>query len=108
MCGWHQAGKTNCILKPLDTYGTEKNLKVDRFTNNLEGLQKVMVKDCSLNIIPWNAILFEKTLQTISILDCENYGFILNTGHDLAKRAETRVGFPDNFSRLGWPIEPKF
>ena len=26
-----------------------------RFTNNLQGLQKVMVKDFSWNIIPWNA-----------------------------------------------------
>ena len=31
------------ILKPFDTIGTDK--KVHRFTNNLQGLQKVMVKD---------------------------------------------------------------
>ena len=34
-----------------------------RFTNNLQGLQKVMVKDFPWNIIPWNALLFEKTLK---------------------------------------------
>ena len=32
-------------LKPLDTFGTETKLTVRRFTNNLQGLQKVMVKD---------------------------------------------------------------
>ena len=81
--------------------------KVHRFTNNLQGLQKVMVKDFSWNIIPWNALLFEKTLKQYQILDIENYGFILNTCHDTAKCAETRVGFPVIFSRLWWPIEPK-
>ena len=51
-------------FKPLDTFGTEKKLTVHRFTNNLQGLlQKVMVKDFSWNIIPWNALLFEKTLK---------------------------------------------
>ena len=96
-------------LKPLYTFGTKKIIiKVHRFTNNLQGLQKVMVKDFSWNIIPWNALLFEKTLKQLSILDIENYGFILNTCHDTAKRAETRVGFPVIFSRLWWPIEPKF
>ena len=30
----------------------------------------------------------------MSIPDIEIYGFILNTCHDTAKRAETRVGFP--------------
>ena len=34
-----------CTLKPLDTFGTEQKLKVHRFINNLQGLQKVMVKD---------------------------------------------------------------
>ena len=57
-----------------------------------------MVKDFSWNIIPWNAWLFEKTLKQLSILDIENYGFIVNTCHDTAKRAETRVGFPIIFS----------
>ena len=95
-------------LKPLDTFWTEQKLKVHRFTNNLQGLQKVMVKDFPWNIIPWNALLFEKTLKQLSILDIENNGFILNTCHDTAKRAETRVGFPVIFSRLRWPIEPKF
>ena len=68
----------------------------------------VKVKDFSWNIIPWNALFFEKTLKQLSILDNENYGFIVNTYHDTAKRAETKVGFPVIFSRLRWPIEPKF
>jgi hypothetical protein len=34
------------LLKPLYTFGTEKK-KVHRFTNNLHGLQKVIVKDFS-------------------------------------------------------------
>ena len=54
----------------------------------------VMVKNFSWNITPWNALLLEKTLQQLSILDIENYGFILNTCHEAAKRAETSVGFP--------------
>ena len=61
-------------LKPLYTFGTEKKIKVYRFTNNLQGLQKVMVKDLSWNIIPWNALLFEKLLKQLSILAIENYG----------------------------------
>ena len=51
------------VLKPLDTFGTEKKKKVDIFTNNLQGLQKVMVKDSSWNRSPWNALLFEKKLK---------------------------------------------
>ena len=103
---WLDSSKDD--LKPLDIFGTETKIKVHRFTNNLQGLQKVMVKDFSWNIIPWNALLFEKTLKQLSILDIENYVFILNTCHDTAKRAETRVGFPVIFSWLQWPIEPKF
>ena len=94
-------------VRPLDTFGTEKTLKVHRLTNNLQGLQKVMVKDFSCNILPWNALLFEKTLKQYKFSICENYGFILNTCHNTAKRADTRVGFPVIFSRLRWPIEPK-
>lgn len=48
-------------LKPLDPFGTEK-IKVHRFTNNLQGSLKVMVKDFSWNS-PWNALLFEKTVK---------------------------------------------
>ena len=48
-------------LKPLDPFGTGKKQKVHRFTNNLQGLQKV--KYFSWNIIPWNALLFEKTVK---------------------------------------------
>ena len=44
-----------------------------------------MVKDFSWNINPWNALLFEKTLKQLSILDYENYGFVVNTCHDTAK-----------------------
>ena len=93
------------VLKPFDTFWTEQKLKVHRFTNNLQGLQKVMVKDFPWNIIPWNALLFEKTLKQLSILDIENNWFILNTSHDTEIRAETRVGFPVIFSRLRWPID---
>ena len=92
------------LLKSLYTFGTE--FCFHRFTNNLQGLQKVPVKDFSWNIIPRNALLFD--IKTISILDSENYGFLLNTCHDTAKRVETRVGFPVIFSRLRWPIDPKF
>ena len=60
----------------MDTFWTEQKLKVHRFTNNLQGLQKVMVKDFPWNIIPWNALLFEKTFKQLSILDIENNGFI--------------------------------
>ena len=98
----------NDYLKPLDTFWTEQNFKVHRFTNNLQGLQKVMVKDFPWNIFPWNALLFEKTSKHLSILDIENNGFILNTCHDMAKCAETRVGFPIIFFRPRWPIELKF
>ena len=34
-------------LKSLDPFGSEKQIKVHRFTNNLQGLQKAMVKDFS-------------------------------------------------------------
>ena len=47
-------------LKPLDPFGSGKKKKIHRFINNLLGLQKVMVKEFSLNVIPWNALLFEK------------------------------------------------
>ena len=50
-------------LKPLDPFGTEKQKKVHRLTNYLQGLQKVVVKYFSWNIIPWNALLFEKTVK---------------------------------------------
>ena len=60
---YNKRWKIIVLLKPLDTFGTETKLKVHRFTNNLQGLQKVMVKDFSWNIIPWNALLFEKTLK---------------------------------------------
>ena len=46
--------------------------------------------------------------KTVSILDNENYWFILNTCRDTVKQADTRVGFLVIFSRLRWPIEPKF
>ena len=96
------------VLKPLDTFWTDQKVKVYRFTNNLQGLQKVMVKDFPWNIVSWKALLFEKTLKQLSILDIEINRFSLNTCHDTAKRAETMLGFPDIFSQLRWPIEPKF
>ena len=45
------------------TLSVQKKIKVHRFTNNLQGLQKVVVKDFSWNIIPWNALLFVKTVK---------------------------------------------
>ena len=60
---WFSLAVAKMLLKPLDTFGTENKLKVHRFTNNLQGLQQVMVKDFSWNIIPWNALLFEKTFK---------------------------------------------
>ena len=88
----------NCRWKPLDT---EQKLKVHRFTNNIKA------RDFPCNIIPWNALLFEKTLKQLSILDIKNNRFILNSCHETAKRGETRVGFHVIFSRLS-VIEPKF
>ena len=41
------AFKSQIGLKPLDPFGTGKQKKVHRFTNSLQGLQKVMVKDFS-------------------------------------------------------------
>ena len=56
--------KVSMHLKPLYTFGTEISFfKNHRFTNNLQGLQKVMAKDYSWNVVPWNALLFEKTLK---------------------------------------------
>ena len=95
-------------LKAIIHFRNRKKIKVHKFTNNLQGLQKVQVKDFSWNIFPWNALLYEKTLKQLSILDNENYGFIVNTRHDTAKRAETRVGFPVIFSRLRWRLSPNF
>ena len=40
-------GHQGQVLKPLDTFGTENLKKIPRFTKNLQGLQKVMVKDFS-------------------------------------------------------------
>jgi hypothetical protein len=96
--------KATCSFQAIGPFRYRKK-KNHRYTNNLQGLQKVVVKDFSWNIMPWNALLFEKT---VSILDNENYWFILNTCHDRAKHADTRVGFPIIFSQLRWPVEPKF
>ena len=52
----------NHLVKTMIHFRYRKK-KIHRFTNNLQGLQKVMVKDFSWNIIPWNALLFEKTLK---------------------------------------------
>ena len=101
-------GNYYSFVKAIIHFRNSKKKKVHRFTNNLQGLQKVMVKYFSWNIIPWNSLLFEKNLKQLPILDNENYGFILNTCHDTAKRAETRVCFPVIFSRRRWPIELKF
>ena len=62
------------IIQKAIIHRNRKKIKVHRFTNNLQGLQKWIVKDFSWNIIPWNTLLFEKTLKQLSILDNENYG----------------------------------
>ena len=49
--------------KAIIHFRHRKKKKVQKFTNTLQGLQKVMVKDFSWNIIPWNALLFEKTVK---------------------------------------------
>ena len=58
--GYHNGSFHRFNWKPLDTLWTEPKLKVHRFTNNLQGLHKVMVKDFPWNIISWNALPFEK------------------------------------------------
>ena len=101
-----KTGPNKICLKPLYTFGSERTKKFTDLQIIDRVYSKVMVKDFSWNIVPWNALLFEKVI--ILILVSENYGFISNTCHDTAKHAETRVGFPVVFSRLWWPIEPKF
>ena len=95
-------------LKPLDPFDTEKKKKNHRFTNNLQGLQKVMVKDFSWNISPWKALLFEKTVKQYKFSIARITYLLYDTCHDTAKRAKTGVGFPVIFSRLQCPIEPKY
>ena len=46
----------------------KRKKKVHRLTNNLQSLQKVVVKYFSWNIIPWNALLFEKTVKQYQFL----------------------------------------
>ena len=55
--------KATCSFQAIGPFRYRKKKKVHRFTNNLQGLQKVVVKDFSWNIIPWNALLFEKTVK---------------------------------------------
>ena len=83
-------------LKPLDTFGTEQ---IHRFNG-----ERLLLKYYSMKCFTcWEII------KAITVLDIENYGFILNTSHDTAKRArKTRVRFPLIYSRLRWRIEPKF
>ena len=52
-------------FKAIVHFRNRKQIKVHRFTNNLQGLQKVIVKDFSWNIIPWNSSLFEKNIKTM-------------------------------------------
>ena len=80
--------------KPLGPFGTETNKKVHRFTNNLQGLQKVVVEYFSWNIIQWNALLFEKTVK--------QYQFSLNTFKHMSWHGETR-GYKGGFSRYFIP-----
>ena len=59
---WSWKRSLTIPIKVITTLSVQKQ-KVHRFTYNLQGLQKVMVKDFSWNIVPWNALLFEKTLK---------------------------------------------
>ena len=90
-------------LKPLDTFGTEKKKKSSQICKQFtEGNGKRFL----LRYYSMKCFTFWENDKIISILDSENYGFIVNTCHDTAKCAETRAGFPDIFSPLRWPIEP--
>ena len=95
-------------FKPLYTFSTEQK-RVQRLTNNLQGLQKVMVKEFSWNITLVHEMLYflRKHKNNINSRTRELWIYF-NTCHDTAERAETRVGFHVMFSRLRWPIEPKF
>ena len=55
----HVSKRSAFWVKAIRHFRYRKKIKVHRFTNNFtEG----NVKDFSWNIIPWNALLFEKTL----------------------------------------------
>ena len=95
-------------LKPLYTFWTEYK-KVHRFTNYLQGLQKVMVKDRLLwKYYSMKCFTFWENNKTIINSQYRELQIYLNTCHDTVKQGETRVGFPVIFSRLRWRIEPKF
>ena len=79
------------FLKAIGPFRFRKKIKVHRFTNNLQGLQKAMVKDFSWNIIPWDALLFEKTAK--------QYKFSLTRITDLY---ETHVMTRRNARKQGW------
>ena len=81
----------NQPIKAIGHFRYRTKLKVHRLTHNLQGLQKVMVKDFSWNIIPWNALLFEKTLK--------QYQFSISRITDLF---ETHVMTRRNVRKQGW------
>ena len=66
-----QSNVSHCFSKLQCTEGVKHPfkaiVKIHRFTNNLQGLQKVMVKDIPWSISPWNALLFEKTVKEYQV-----------------------------------------
>ena len=62
-----------------------------------------MVKGFSWNIIPWNALLFEKTVKQYQFSKSRR-----NVRKSRRNRGETCGNKGVIFSRLRWPIEPKF
>ena len=86
----------------------KKKIKVHRFTNNLQGLQKVMVKDFSWNIIAWNALLFEKTLkQFINSRYRELWTYFKHISWH-GETCRNKGGFSRYFLPTPMMIEPKF
>ena len=77
------------LLKPLDTFGTKTKIKAHRFTNNLQGLQKVHDGEkTSLEIFIHEMLYFlRKHENSINSRYPEFWSYFLNTCHDTAKRA---------------------
>ena len=84
----------NSYFKAIGHFRYKQKLKVHRFKNNLQGLQKVMVKRPLLIYYSMKCFTFWENIKTISILDSENYGFILNTCHDTRNKEKQGWVFP--------------
>ena len=88
------------LKKPLDldTFWTEQKFKVHRFTNRKN---RHHIIQC---ITLWGNI---KKISNSQCIKNNTNRFILNTCHDTTKREDLWV-FALVFTRLQWPIEPKF